>query len=179
MKAVSIIAAALAGSAATIAATVPVQPRDVADGFYQVVTDDAGNTRTEFKAFDFDSVKTSPNEARDLEKRYEACGSPVNADEVDRANECLINSFIGNNVSLRKNQYVYCVSGGAVSFICPYSGGNKSKNSISGTWGYVKGKCGPGKGGYSSIPNGVGDWTAGYAPNDGKSFCAENFHVGN
>ncbi|QPG97372.1 hypothetical protein C2857_006220 [Epichloe festucae Fl1] len=177
MKVVSIIAAALASSSATIAAIVPVQPRDVADGFYQVVTDDAGNTRTEFKAFDFGSAKTSPNEARVLEKRAEACGSPVNAGEVDQANECLINSFFGNNVYLRKNQWTYCVRGKVVSFICPYSDGDKSKNNISGAWGYVRGKCGSNKAGYSQVLYGNGDWTAGYAPNDGISFCTAGFHA--
>lgn len=118
MKAISIIAAALASISATIAATVPVQPRDVADGFYQVVTDDAGNTRTEFTAFDFESVKISPNEARGLEKRREACGpGSVNAGEADEANACLINSFGGNTVSLRKNSWSY-VSKVVFIFFC-------------------------------------------------------------
>lgn len=150
------------------------------DGLYRVTVDESGNTVKEFTPFD-ELVKSSPKLERRgrLEKRREHCGpGSVSANEADDANACLINSFpAGNNVYLNAKSWVYCVRGSVVSFICPYSNGYKPKDSIKGTWAYVKQKCGPSILGYAQVSNGVGDWTAGYAAKT-DHFCTKDFKVG-
>ncbi|KAJ0348915.1 hypothetical protein KNSL1_005149 [Colletotrichum chrysophilum] len=179
MKTFNLLTTLLAGVSAVSAAALPsaIDAREVADGFYQVSTDDAGNTKTTFKPWD-EVVTTSVRERSPLEKRREDCGpGSVSTGEADDANTCLINGFSGDNVYLEKNAWSYCVRGNVVSFICPYSQGYKGKADIKGTWSYVKEHCGPSKMGYAQVSNGIGDWTAGYATKD-DHFCTADFKVG-
>ncbi|KAF5527820.1 hypothetical protein CGCA056_v001490 [Colletotrichum aenigma] len=167
MKSFNLLTTLLAGVSAVSAAALPsaIDAREVADGFYQVSTDDSGNTKTTVKPWD-EVVTTSD------------CGpGSVSTGEADDANTCLINGFSGDNVYLEKNAWSYCVRGNVVSFICPYSQGYKGKADIKGTWSYFKGHCGLSKMGYAQVSNGIGDWTAGYATKD-DHFCTADFKVG-
>lgn len=109
MKSFNLLSTLLAGVSAVSAAALPsaIDAREVADGFYQVSTDDSGNTKTTFKPWD-EVVTTSVRERSPLEKRREDCGpGSVSTGEADDANTCLINGFSGDNVYLEKNAWSY------------------------------------------------------------------------
>jgi len=179
MKAPFLFMMLLAGVYAVTASAKAAQASEVADGFYQVTLDEAGNTKTKFTPWAEVGKSSSPQRRSILEKRREHCGpGSGNVNEADEANKCLINGFpSGPNVSLNKNQWTYCVRGSAVSYICPYSSGFKPRAAIESTWAYVKRTCGASIFGYAQVSSGHGDWTAGYALKT-HNFCTKNFKVG-
>ncbi|PLW35585.1 hypothetical protein PCASD_18868 [Puccinia coronata f. sp. avenae] len=178
MKAPAIIIMLLAVVYSAAVAAKPAPASEVADGFYQVTLDEAGNTTTKFTPW-AEVGKSSPQRRSTLVKRRESCGpGSVSVNEADEANKCLIDGFpAGNLVYLYKNSWSYCVRGDVVSFVCPYSNGYKPRDSIKGSWAYVKEKCGASKHGYAQVSNGIGDWTAGYASKS-SHFCTKDFKVG-
>ncbi|KAH9472136.1 hypothetical protein MJO28_002002 [Puccinia striiformis f. sp. tritici] len=178
MKATIFFTMLLAGVYSVTAASKPTQASEVADGFYQVTLDEAGDTTTKFTAWD-EVGKSSPERHSILAKNREHCGpGSVSVNDSDEANQCLLNGFPGGSlVHLYKNSWSYCVRGDVVSFVCPYNDGYKPRDSIKATWAYVKGKCGASILGYAQISGGIGDWTAGYASKT-SHFCTQKFKVG-
>ncbi|KAJ7436424.1 hypothetical protein FB451DRAFT_1061763, partial [Mycena latifolia] len=111
------------------------------------------------------------------ERRREACGpGSANVGDSDTAAACLKSSF-GDKLSFSANAWTYCVKGGVVAFICPYSGGFKYQADVQGTFDYIKRSCGTSIMGYAQISNGQGDMTAGWAVST-DHFCTKDFHVG-
>ncbi|POW19087.1 hypothetical protein PSHT_05123 [Puccinia striiformis] len=159
MKATTFFTMLLAGVYSVTAASKPTQASEVADGFYQVTLDEAGDTTTKF-TLGTRSESLRPNDALSLRK----IGNTV---DPARWKSC----------SLVQELWSYCVRGDVVSFVCPYNNGYKPRDSIKATWAYVKGKCGASILGYAQISGGIGDWTAGYALKT-SHFCTQKFKVG-
>ena len=110
MKTANFITGLLLGVSSISASTIPNQPREVPDGFYQVTVDDAGQTTTEFTPYD-QVVDVSLKPRSPLEKRREGCGpGSVNTNGQNAALDCLLFAFPGDidaSILLTKNSWAY------------------------------------------------------------------------
>ncbi|KAK3395847.1 hypothetical protein B0T20DRAFT_509560 [Sordaria brevicollis] len=173
----TVLASAVSFCSAVPAATnanAPATLEPIANGLYITTFDAAGNEVVEFtpesELYNNTAVPALGERSEGLEKRREGCGAYVPTAESDEANRLLLQRFNGNNVVLGGGKVSYAHNT-AISFICVYSGGQKPKTSIAGTWDWVKRvKCGRDRGGYGQVLDGSGDWTAGYTFN-GDRFC--------
>ncbi|KAI1870324.1 hypothetical protein JX265_001679 [Neoarthrinium moseri] len=128
------------------------------------------------------------SEVRDLvlEKRRSSCGEGMTRQgEWKSAVDCLLGKF-DDKLYLDNKKWKYCMRGETVAFVCPYSGGYKSKDDIKATFKWVSDTCvyNPpfqvngqymDQMGYNQVSGGQGDWTAGIAEVK-DHFCDKNYY---
>ncbi|RYP23399.1 hypothetical protein DL765_001104 [Monosporascus sp. GIB2] len=153
----------------------PAPGESLADGLWVFATDEAGNTKVDFTPHDEIANATQLEQRSNIQKRREGCHPTVNvaSTDTDIANARLLETWSDSIVTMGDHERRIYVYNNALSFICAYGAGWKSKTSISSTWYYVKSQlCGVDRLGYAQVVQGdaVGDWIAGYTFN-GDKYC--------